>query len=57
MTGYRRSTPQRQRALNFQPGTEWRCCNTGYFRCVGVVQRASGQSLAELLASASSFPG
>jgi CubicO group peptidase (beta-lactamase class C family) len=38
---------KRQRALNFQPGTEWRYSNTGYFLMSVVVQRASGQSLAE----------
>ena len=38
---------KRQRALNFQPGSEWRYSNTGYFLMSLVVQRVSGQSLAE----------
>jgi CubicO group peptidase (beta-lactamase class C family) len=37
----------RQRALNFPPGTNWRYSNTGYFLMSLVVQRVSGQSLAE----------
>ncbi|HEY2026356.1 MAG TPA: serine hydrolase domain-containing protein [Gemmatimonadaceae bacterium] len=38
---------RRQRALNFQPGTEFRYSNTGYFLMSIVVRRVSGQSLAE----------
>jgi CubicO group peptidase (beta-lactamase class C family) len=38
---------RRQRALNFQPGTEFRYSNTGYFLMSLVVRRVSGQSLAD----------
>ena len=38
---------QRQRALNFTPGTEFRYSNTGYFLMSLIVQRVSGLSLAE----------
>lgn len=38
---------RRQRAFNFQPGTEYRYSNTGYFLLSLVVRRVSGDSLAE----------
>lgn len=38
---------QRQRALNFAPGSEFRYSNTGYFLASLVVQRVSGMPLAE----------
>lgn len=38
---------QRQRALNFTPGTEFRYSNTGYFLLSLVIQRVSGMSLAD----------
>jgi CubicO group peptidase (beta-lactamase class C family) len=38
---------QRQRALNFAPGTEFRYSNTGYFLLSLVIQRVSGIPLAE----------
>jgi len=34
-----------QRGLNFEPGTEFRYCNTGFFLASIVVERASGRSL------------
>lgn len=37
----------RQRALNFTPGTEYSYSNTGYVLAALIVQRVSGQSLAE----------
>lgn len=36
---------ERQRALNFQPGTEYSYCNTGYTLLAEVVRAASGKSL------------
>lgn len=36
-----------QRALNFQPGTDWRYSNTGFFLMSVVMQRVAGKSLAE----------
>ena len=38
---------RRQRALNFTPGTEFEYCNTGYTLLAALVERVSGQSLAE----------
>jgi CubicO group peptidase (beta-lactamase class C family) len=35
----------RQKALNFDPGTEWLYSNSGYFLLSVIVKRASGQSL------------
>ncbi|MBI1391073.1 MAG: serine hydrolase [bacterium] len=37
----------RQRTLNFDPGAEWLYSNTGYFLLGEIVQRVSGQTLAE----------
>jgi CubicO group peptidase (beta-lactamase class C family) len=34
-----------QRGLNFEPGTEFRYCNTGFFLASLLVERASGRSL------------
>jgi CubicO group peptidase (beta-lactamase class C family) len=36
----------RQRALNFEPGSEWLYSNTGFFLLSVIVERASGKSLA-----------
>jgi len=38
---------KRQRALNFTPGTHWSYSNTGYNLAAIIVQRVSGQSLAD----------
>ena len=40
----------RQKALNFDPGTEWLYSNSGYFLLSVIVKRASGQSLREFAA-------
>jgi CubicO group peptidase (beta-lactamase class C family) len=37
----------RQRALNFEPGTKWSYCNTGYNLAAIIVSRVSGQPFAE----------
>lgn len=37
----------RQRALNFQPGTDWSYSNTGYNLAAIIVSRVSGESFAE----------
>ena len=37
----------RQRALNFQPGSEWLYSNSGYFLASVIVERVSGKSLRE----------
>jgi CubicO group peptidase (beta-lactamase class C family) len=35
----------RQKSLNFEPGTEYLYCNSGYFLLVEIVRRVSGKSL------------
>jgi CubicO group peptidase (beta-lactamase class C family) len=40
----------RQKALNFDPGTEWLYSNSGFFLLSVIVKRASGQSLREFAA-------
>jgi CubicO group peptidase (beta-lactamase class C family) len=40
----------RQKALNFDPGSEWLYSNTGYFLLSLIVKRASGRSLKEFAA-------
>jgi hypothetical protein len=40
----------RQKALNFDPGTEWLYSNSGYFLLSVIVKRASGESLREFAA-------
>jgi CubicO group peptidase (beta-lactamase class C family) len=40
----------RQRALNFDPGSEWLYSNTGFFLLSVIVKRASGKSLKEFAA-------
>jgi CubicO group peptidase (beta-lactamase class C family) len=40
----------RQKALNFDPGSEWLYSNTGYFLLSLIVKRTSGQSLKEFAA-------
>lgn len=37
----------RQRALNFEPGSEWLYSNSGYFLASVIVERVSGKSLRE----------
>jgi CubicO group peptidase (beta-lactamase class C family) len=37
----------RQKALNFEPGTNWSYCNTGYNLAVILVSRVSGQMFAD----------
>lgn len=37
----------RQRALNYEPGTEWLYSNSGYNLAAVIVQRVSGESLAD----------
>jgi CubicO group peptidase (beta-lactamase class C family) len=37
----------RQKALNFEPGTKWSYCNTGYNLAAIIVSRVSGQPFAE----------
>jgi len=41
------ASASRQRALNYAPGTHWSYTNTGYNLAAIIVQRVSGQSLAE----------
>jgi CubicO group peptidase (beta-lactamase class C family) len=41
----------RQKALNFDPGSEWLYSNTGFFLLSIIVKRASGQSLGEFAAA------
>ena len=40
----------RQKALNFDPGSDWRYSNTGYFLLSLIVKRVSGQSLHDFAA-------
>src|ERR1700739_4884466 len=40
----------RQKALNFAPGSEWLYSNTGFFLLSVIVQRASGKTLREFAA-------
>jgi CubicO group peptidase (beta-lactamase class C family) len=40
----------RQKALNFAPGSEWLYSNTGYFLLSVIVQRASGKTLRDFAA-------
>jgi CubicO group peptidase (beta-lactamase class C family) len=40
---------QRQKALNFRPGTQWRYSNTGYFLLAVVASRASGMKFSALV--------
>jgi CubicO group peptidase (beta-lactamase class C family) len=40
----------RQKALNFDPGTDWLYSNSGFFLLSVIVKRASGQSLREFAA-------
>ena len=40
----------RQRALNFEPGTEFLYSNSGYFLLSRIVERATGRSLADVAA-------
>jgi CubicO group peptidase (beta-lactamase class C family) len=41
------ASASRQRALNYAPGTHWSYTNTGYNLAAIIVQRVSGQSLAD----------